>query len=190
MAYKTFEQFLRRAATEEVPPRIDAACLGRWKIAGGNESALVTSLKSLELIDAEGRPTAEYREIRLSAPRRQASLRRCARAAYAGLDGAVDGVVDEDRLRDYFKEERGLLGQMVDKATRFYRHLEAALISRGDAPDQPRIAGPAVSEPQSARPSGPMVSVQVPFGASEAELADFFRRLMRAWRQAVETGDD
>ena len=186
VAFKTFDQFLRRAAAEEVPPRVDSNLLVRWKIAGGNESALITSLKSLGLIDADGRPAQDYHDIRLSLPRRQTSLRRCAKRAYAGLDGAIEKEITTDHLHDYFIASRGLLGQMLDKATRFYRNFEEMLAASA------RQSG-AEGAPSRAAPASPIsgegrlalnVTVEIPFNASEAELIALFERVQRAWRQA------
>src|SRR5438874_99997 len=121
-SFVAFESLLRRAGSEGVPPHIDKALLVEWGIAAGNESGLITTLKSLGIIDEEGRPTELYREIRLSQPRRAAALRRASDLAYPGLTVEREPP-DEDQLHDYFIEERGLTGQMVDKAMRFYRQL-------------------------------------------------------------------
>jgi hypothetical protein len=101
---------------------VDKALLLAWRIATGNESGLLTTLKTLGIVDEEGSPTELYREMRLSTPRRVAALGRAVDLAYPGL--APAGVrVDDNQLFDYFIEERGLTGQMVEKAIRFYRQL-------------------------------------------------------------------
>src|SRR5713226_2325554 len=46
-AFVAFEAFLQRAADEPVPPAVDKPLLVAWEIAAGNESALLTSLRSL-----------------------------------------------------------------------------------------------------------------------------------------------
>src|SRR5712691_7381040 len=84
-SFVAFETLLRRAGSEAVPPQIDKALLIEWAIAAGNESGLITTLKSLGIVDDEGRPTELYREIRLSQPRRTAALRTAAELAYPGL---------------------------------------------------------------------------------------------------------
>ena len=198
VAFKTFETFLQRLAREDIPARVDSSLLKRWRIAAGNESALVTSLKSLSLIDADGRPTNEYREMRLSIPRQQAALRRCAERAYAGLDTPVEAEIGADQLHDCFVAKRGLHGQMVDKAMRFFRGLEEALrgATTTRAPIEPpiRISHTAATSTPQATATAPLSSadsltlaltVQVPFDATEAELADFIRRVRQAWRQST-----
>jgi hypothetical protein len=125
-SFVAFESFLRRAAAESVQLQIDKTVLVGWGIAAGNESGLLTTVKALGILDAEGRPTELYRELRLSQPRRVTALRRAAELAYPGLS-AVGQSIDENQLYDYFVERRGLTGQMVDKAIRFYRQLVDAL---------------------------------------------------------------
>src|ERR1035437_7667406 len=56
-AYVSFDAFIRRAAAEGVPVVVDKSLLIGWAIAAGNESGVLTSLKSLGLIDDAGRPT-------------------------------------------------------------------------------------------------------------------------------------
>lgn len=192
VAFTAFEQFLRTASSEEIPPRVDAACLGRWGVAGGNESALVTSLKALGLIDAEARPTSDYGEVRLSIPRRNTSLRQCARRAYAGLPGPIANPIDGDRLRDYFIASRGLRGQMVDKAVRFYRQLEVMLSNGQPTVDPEESSGNKARELKAfvVDTPGLHVCVQIPFDANEADLVSFFKRLKRAWDQAGDADGD
>ncbi len=129
-AYVSFDAFIRRAAAEAVPALVDKSLLVSWSIAAGNESGLLTSLKSLGLIDDVGRPTEFYCEIRLSPTRRIPALRRCIEFAYPGLPSAGRSI-EGDRLHDYFVEDRGLTGQMVNKAVRFYRHMVAATAEDG-----------------------------------------------------------
>jgi hypothetical protein len=125
-SFVAFEAFLRRAASESVPLQIDKPLLVSWGIAAGNESGLLTTLKALAVVDADGRPNELLRELRLSQPRRIAALRRAAELAYPGLP-AVGRPIDDNQLYDYFVERRGLTGQMVDKAIRFYRQLADAV---------------------------------------------------------------
>ena len=153
-AFVSFESFLRRAAQEDKPPQVDKALLVGWGIAAGNESGLLTSLKALGIIDDAGKPTELYHEIRLSPPRRTTALRRCIERAYPGLPDGTDGSPSDDRLHDYFVERRGLTGQMVQKAMRFYRHVVAAV---GATPmvAEPPVPPPATTQRQSAlKPAG------------------------------------
>jgi hypothetical protein len=125
-SFHSFERFLHKAGVETLPARVDKPLLSEWGIAAGNESGLLTTLKALGIIDDAGSPTDLYRELRLSQPRRVMALRRATSLAYPSLS-SVGEPLDEDRLYDYFVEERGLTGQMVDKASRFYRQLVEAL---------------------------------------------------------------
>lgn len=197
VAYTSFDRFCQSAAREELPGRVDSALLARWNVAAGNESALLTSLKGLGLIDANGRPTGDFREMRLSAPRRLAALQRCAERAYPGLGFDAGVPRGSDQLRDYFVDQRGLRGQMIDKAVRFYRGLEQALgagapAERATGQRRESRAGsgiPAATPGTGGPPRGTLplaLSVQVPFGADEEELTAFFRRLRRAWTRAME----
>src|SRR5258707_10403498 len=124
-AYVSFDALIQRAENEAVPALVDKNLLVSWGIAPGNESGVLTSLKSLGLTDDAGHPTDLYREIRLSPSRRIPALQRCIEFAYPGL--SFEGrTIENDRLHDYFVEERGLTGQMVSKAMRFYRQIVAA----------------------------------------------------------------
>jgi hypothetical protein len=133
---------------------VDKALLLVWRIATGNESGLLTTLKTLGLIDEEGSPTDLYREMRLSTPRRVAALGRAVDFAYPGL--APAGVrVDDNQLFDYFIEERGLTGQMVEKAIRFYRQLLDAAqqdLTPGDADDS-KSGSPVVRSRRARQPT-------------------------------------
>jgi len=148
VAYAAFEALLKRAAAEPIPPRIDKALLAQWDIAAGNESAMLTSLRSLGLVGDDGTPSEDYRELRLSPPRRVLALRRAIARAYPGLGDRDELPLDPNWLRDYLVADRGLSGQMVDKATRFYRHLvEAVRVA-------PSLPAPSVKEPGATAPSG------------------------------------
>lgn len=156
-AYSYFDQLIERAAREDLPARVDKSLLRSWEIAGGNESSLLTSLRSLGLVDRQGRPTPDFRDLRLSAPRRQKALQRCFERAYPGLTFDLEPPLSPDELHDYFVEERGLTGQMVQKAMRFYHHLADA--ARGNPPTEER--GPRHAEPPTPRPR-PADSREVP----------------------------
>lgn len=196
VAFKTLDEFLQRVRREDVPAKIHAGLLKRWGIAAGNESALITALKALGLIDTNGRPTEAFLEVRLSAPRRLAALRRAAGHAYPDLGVEIGAPIDDDQLHDYFVARRGLRGQMVQKAMRFYRHLEQALgrESRGDElADRPaHFEAPTVSTfataPATLVSAGETLQlslvVQLPTNVAEQELADFITGVYRAWRQA------
>jgi hypothetical protein len=168
-AFGSFEEFIRRAGDEGIPPSIDKALLVNWEIATGNESGLLTSLRSLALIDSGDRPTDLYREIRLSPTRRRPALLRCIEVAYPGLS-AEGRSIDPDRLHDYFVEERGLTGQMVDKAMRFYRRIILAVTAESGGADRaaadsanrrPRRT-PAVEDEATTPRSGPSPTLVAP----------------------------
>lgn len=211
-AYASFEALLQRAAKEPVPPRVDRGLLQDWGIAAKNESAMLTSLRTLGLVDEEDAPTEDFKELRLSPPRHVAALRRALERAYPGLVSAGGNPpTDPHRLRDYFVAERGLSGQMVDKATRFYRHLADAASVAVPAAEPPRSAPPVVeprpsaSEPRLSVPTSTeqrarharrrraqseggsavqlTIHVDIPFEASDEELRRFFQRVRRAWRE-------
>jgi hypothetical protein len=112
----------------------------------------LTTLRALGFIDAEGRPTEAYRNLRLSLPRRRAALRDSLIAAYPGLPGPDEPPPSDDDLHDYFVDQRGLAGQMVQKAMRFYRQLSA--LARGAAGEQPIRSRPAASRRAMAGPGG------------------------------------
>lgn len=142
-AWSYFESLIQRAGREDVPARVDKALLREWGIAAGNESSLVTSLRSLGLVDRRGRPTPDFRALRLSPPRRREALQRSFERAYPGLPYDLEPPISPDELHDYFVDERGLTGQMVEKAMRFYRRLaEAARESIPPAESPPGGNGP------------------------------------------------
>lgn len=148
-AWTSFDALLQRASREDVPPRVDKGLLQSWGIAAGNESGMLTTLRALGLIDRSGRPTADFRALRLSAPRRREALQRAFLRAYPGLSYDLEPPISDDELHDYFVDERGLTGQMVQKATRFYHHLAhatrpAAASDERSAPTTRRASGESV----------------------------------------------
>jgi hypothetical protein len=216
-SFLAFESFVRRAGSEGLPLQVDKSLLIDWGIATGNESGVLTTLRGLGIIDAEGRPSELYREMRLSQPRRVAAFRRAAEHAYPGLTSAGEKL-DENQLYDYFVEERGLTGQMVDKAIRFYRQLvdalgrdlaplEAEPAQRAGASSRPTANRPAsVTAPPARqiralpvpavattpRPEALQLSlvVQVSPNATEEELTNLFLRLRRAWHRSQAEGGE
>ncbi len=214
-AYGTFEAFTHRAASEPVPPQIDKSLLVAWGIAAGNESSLLTSLRSLGFLDDSGHPTELYQQIRLSPPRRAAALQRSLERAYPGLSSDPNATIDANELHDYFVGQRGLTGQMVEKAIRFYRQLKIAAASGGSEPPAPRVAParnrqpsqmrleaielpppqPTARRPRARpglgrRPSVPpaiSIQVQVPVDVSESDLVDLFGRIQSAWAKSLRT---
>lgn len=193
--FKAFSEFVERAAREEVPGRVDSLLLNRWGIAAGNESALLTSLRALGLIDSHGQPTGEYREVRLSPQRRQSALRRCALQAYGDLPGAPDPRLDRDQLYDYFVGIRGLRGQLVGRAIRFYQRLaeliaESTTVGGSVASRHAELAPTAPAPTDLLRPARPApilaIAIQIPPDASDLELTELFRRVLRCWQAAIE----
>ncbi|MGH2460466.1 MAG: DUF5343 domain-containing protein [Chloroflexota bacterium] len=196
---EAFEGFLLRAADEAIPVRIDSLLLSRWKIAKGNESAMRTTLKALGLIDDDGRPTSDYRDLALSPSVRRAALRRGAKRAYPGIAEPGAAQLARDHLHDYFVGQRGLRGQMVDKAITFYRGL-AKLISMGEAGESDLDRGrrteasidPAapgvVTAARSLPSSGVTFALTISFPAEigEDKLVEFLRQVRDAWRKAQE----
>jgi hypothetical protein len=150
-AFVSFDALIRRAADEGVPATIDKSLLVSWGIATGNESGVLTTLRALGLTDDTGHPTDLYREIRLSPSRRIPALQRCIDFAYPGL--SFEGrTIDNDRLHDYFVEERGLTGQMVSKAMRFYRQIVAATADEGSSPERSVSPTPVSRRPPQSPP--------------------------------------
>lgn len=199
VAFKAFEEFLARAAHDTIPVRVDSLLLARWSIAKGNESAMRTSLKSLGLIDDDGRPTDDYRDLPLSASVRRAALRRCAARAYPGIAEPGTARIDPDHLRNYFVGKRELRGQMVDKAITFYLGLAKALSTGTDEASEtererriessiePTGPGPVTTARSS--PSGGLtfaLTISLPAEIGEDKLVVFFRRVQDAWRKAQE----
>src|SRR5262249_37667611 len=120
------------------------------------------SLRSLGLIDADGRPTDDYGELRLSRPRRQAALVRCLRRAHPGLPASDGSEIGDDHLPHHFVAEHGLTRQKVGKALRLYPPLAAAT-GPAAAPDREG------SRPISPRPAGQRPSLGL--GASAQSSA-------------------
>jgi hypothetical protein len=177
-AYVSFDALIRRAADEGVPIAIDKSLLVSWGIATGNESGVLTSLRALGLTDDAGHPTELYREIRLSPSRRIPALQRCIEFAYPGL--SFEGrAIDNDRLHDYFVEERGLTGQMVSKAMRFYRQIVAATTDEGSSPERSASATPVAKRPP---PSPPVERTTIPRQSTVATRAPGKSRSVRVGR--------
>jgi hypothetical protein len=164
-AFPSFAEFVERAAGSDVPARVDRSLLADWQIAVGNESSLLTTLRALGFIDAEGRPTEAFRALRLSPPRRRAALRDSLRSAYPGLPGPDEPPPSDDDLHDYFVDRRGLAGQMAQKAMRFYRQLNA--MARGTVTERVARSRPAARHPSIASPE----RARTPSGSPETSMA-------------------
>lgn len=151
-----FVEFLDKIPDKSVPPRVDRPFLQKLNVGLGNEWALLSALKFLGIIDAQGSPTTAYRHL-LDSDRRQETLRSLFEAAYAPLLGMGGTSMGSDDLVNYFRIASS--PSQAKNAARFFRSVaqlagERAARPAGlreqaqpsDAAQEPaRLAEPAAS---------------------------------------------
>jgi hypothetical protein len=97
-----FVEFLDKIPDKSVPSRVDRGFLQRLNVAAGNEWALLSALKFLGIIDAQGTPTTEYRRL-LDSDHRQEALQNLVQVAYAALLEMGGATMSTTDLVNYFR---------------------------------------------------------------------------------------
>ncbi len=113
-----FVEFLDKMTDKSVPARVDRAFLQKLNVGLGNEWALLSALKFLGIIDAQGAPTTAYRHL-LDAGRRQETLRALVDVAYAPLLEMGGTSMDNRDLANYFRVASS--PSQAKNAARFFR---------------------------------------------------------------------
>jgi hypothetical protein len=148
-----FVEFLDKITDKSVPARVDRAFLHKLNVGVGNEWALLSALKFLGIIDAQGAPTTAYRHL-LDLDRRQETLRSLVDAAYAPLLDMGGMSMDSADLVNYFRVASS--PSQARNAARFFRSLmrlagESAVSS---GPSSPSVDEPA-RDSERERPPAP-----------------------------------
>lgn len=143
-----FTEFLDKIPDKSVPSRVDRPFLQKLNVGVGNEWALLSALKFLGIIDAQGTPTAAYRRL-LDSDHRQEALRNLVEMAYAPLLDMGGATMDTADLVNYFRVASS--PSQARNAARFFRSLIGLAGNPERPPDQRESA--SRSEPET-RPAG------------------------------------
>jgi hypothetical protein len=111
-------EFLDKIPDKSVPPRVDRGFLQKLNVGLGNEWALLSALKFLGIIDAQGAPTTAYRHL-LDSDRREETLRSLVESAYAPLLEMGGLAMDTGDLVNYFRVASS--PSQAKNAARFFR---------------------------------------------------------------------
>jgi len=113
-----FSEFLDKIPDKSIPAHVDRAFLQRLNVAAGNEWALLSALKFLGVIDAQGAPTTAYRRLLDSEHRREA-LGRLVADAYRPLLDLGGASWSWEDLVNYFRVASS--PSQARNAARFFR---------------------------------------------------------------------
>lgn len=120
VGFGSFQSFITGLKGAPLPDRIDRSVFG--SMSGGLAYGLLSALKFLNLIDANGAPTPLLSELAEGeGDAQKVALRTVLEGAYPGL---FDGTVKLDRatsaqLDDHLRKAFGITGSTVDKAASF-----------------------------------------------------------------------
>ena len=119
ISFKTVTNLITRLEPES-PPRIDGTVLGY--LSGGYRSQVLTALRWLELIDADGKPSPQLTEMVRSSQTRGETIRRVLESRYADIFSAIDmGKATVGQLEEQF-DKFGMAVETRKKATTFFVH--------------------------------------------------------------------
>jgi len=142
LSLTTLLNFLDRWGDGPIPPRMDKSALDNY--SGGTQAILMTTLRQIGYVDADGRVTPALRAAVADAAARKAHLTEWARRFYADQlelaeQGATAGMLQESCA------SHGYSGSTLRKAIVFY----LALVEYLGLPNSPHFRAPK----QSATPS-------------------------------------
>jgi hypothetical protein len=134
-----FVEFLDKIPDKSVPSHVDRTFLQKLNVAAGNEWALLSALKFLGIIDAQGTPTTEYRKL-LDSEHRQETLRNLVEGAYAPLLAMGGAAMSNADLVNYFRVASS--PSQARNAARFFQSVRrlaggARHVPVGVVPDRP-----------------------------------------------------
>ena len=121
-SFLTFRNFIESLHSTACPPQIDRSVM--TGISGGNQGALLATLKFLHLIDHAGQVTDRMQRLVKnfgSEKKWPEELAEVVFDAYVPIVGDLD--LDNgtfQQLKDAFKKKGNVDGQVLDKAIRFY----------------------------------------------------------------------
>ena len=194
---------------------VDESLLRANKVAPNNEYKVVGALRFLDLIDDEGKPTEKSRLLKTRGATYMLNLQELVRQAYADLFKRISlREATRDLIYNYFVTEAKMGSEMAVKAMRFFIEL-CRLAGFETSPDLQggrtlKAAGPRVVQPKTRKapapraivtpeprvavaavtPGLPLMLAVTPEMAKmgEEDLEQLFRRMLRAWRRAIDDG--
>lgn len=159
LSLTTLQNFLDRWNDGAIPPRIDKSALDNY--SGGTQGILMTALRQIGYVDAEGRVMPALRASVTDIDARKAHLAAWARQFYAEQLGLAEQGATAGMLQESFASS-GFSGSTLRKAIVFY----LALVDYLGLPNSPHFRAPKQSATPSSRkraakaqPSPPTPSV-------------------------------
>lgn len=119
--FTTFLNFFNKLQETAIPSRIDPSVFGN--ASGSISYSVIAALKSLKLIDAEGIPSAEFRQfVNASEDDRKPMMAAFLRRGYPSLwNGSIDlATVSAGQFDEHLRQEYDVKGSTVDKAAAFF----------------------------------------------------------------------
>ena len=185
--YRTFQTFLEFLLDEGIPGRIDKTVWGP-RFSGSSGTQLMTALKVLTLVDADGHPSDELEElVHAEGDDRRALLRRILERFYVPVFELDLGRASKGQFHEAFRSFGTKEGVLTKCEAFFIRAAQAAGIelskrilvgrhgsSKGRtsaAPTRQRVAAPAAIPPEKVVAPEPS-KIVVPEGSVKLELAD------------------
>lgn len=119
ISFRTLSNLWERLATDGFPARIDKSFLE--STAGGYATVVIASLRWLDYLHEDGRPTDALKQlVTADEAQRKSRLAATLRDKYPGLEDAARANQTQSQFLDYFTETWGLAGDTRRKAVAFY----------------------------------------------------------------------
>lgn len=158
-------EFFQRIKNMAEPTKVDRRFLQKLNVASNNEWALLSALKFLEIIDAQGSPTPAYRLLQTT-DQFQSTLHQVVTGAYRELVDLGGPTMSTEALTNYFRVSSS--PSQAKNAARFFREVcELAGMTTG--PTGSRRPSVMLMPPRSGSDSGSI-------GTSKTELDDPSKR--------------
>ena len=185
--YRTFQTFLEFLLEEGIPDRIDRTVWGS-RFSGSSGTQLMTTLKVLKLVDAEGRPSQDLIDlVHAEGEARRSTLRHVLERFYTPVFELDLGRATKGQFHEAFRSFGTKEGVLTKCEAFFIRAAQAAgielskrIVAGRHGASKPRSA-PAQARPRAAAPT-PMVAEKLdapvtaemvaPAGSIKLELAD------------------
>lgn len=120
-AFSAFLNFLNKLRDTQVPSRIDPTVFGN--VSGSLSYSVIASLKSLKLIDADGKPFGSFITlVKASDDDRKALMQAILKDGYPTLwDGSIDlASATAGQFDEHIREAYDVKGSTVDKVATFF----------------------------------------------------------------------
>ncbi|MBX9747544.1 MAG: DUF5343 domain-containing protein [Hyphomonadaceae bacterium] len=151
--WRSFINFIMSLVGKPIPRRIDRSVFGNMN--GGLAYSILSALRFLKLIDAEGRPTALLEQlVAASDADRPAALLNVLKAGYEPFwDGSFDlKTATAAQFNELLRDRYGASGSTIDKAAAFFLGAaEEAGVEVSDYIKKRTSVGPSPSSRKSAK---------------------------------------